>query len=228
MSHFKYEINERSLKMQLKENNVAFNEEAWLKFESFSATQVNVNHVNVIKRFQLSLNRNVILPVVFGGVVVLFSLLLFNFVNIKNPNQETAETKDVPPSAAAVVEKKIESVSVEKQLAPIIKDSVITRPSETVNSIEPEKIVKVVETKERESHSQKKSVVAVTSEQQLNSEMNRSTQAFNENYPPVKVEKRNKKRNKKQLILTEPSVEEQDQVPPPVSQPAVSSLDKIQ
>ena len=95
MSHFKYEIDERNLRLQLKSNELVFNEEAWYKFESFSLCHKNSADEAVTKRFNFSLNRNVMLPLVFGTVIILFSFLLFNFINIKNPNTAREERAEV-------------------------------------------------------------------------------------------------------------------------------------
>lgn len=85
-SHFKYEIDERNLRLQLKENELSFSEDAWQKFEAFTNAQKSSANDAIIKRISVPLNRNLVLPAVFGVVIILFSLLLFNFINIKNPN----------------------------------------------------------------------------------------------------------------------------------------------
>ncbi|MES2679794.1 MAG: hypothetical protein V4635_07920 [Bacteroidota bacterium] len=237
MSHFKYEINERNLRMQLKDNSVPFNEEAWLKFESFSATQKNYTHENVMKRFNVSLNRNIILPVVFGGVIVLFSLLLFNFVNIKNPNQETADIKPEPVVATpAVVEKKPDiQPPVEKQITPApVKDSVVTLAQEEVKPQQPETTV-VLATPEKPVIRIQKKMAAPdtgTAKPEAKAEVTEVekiiTPASAERLSPATNTEtpKKKKKHKRQLIVTEPTVEEDEQTPPPVSQ--TSPAEEIQ
>lgn len=97
-SHFNYEIEERNMRKQLKELEVSYKEEAWLNYEVY-AKQFHIDHKShLIPNFNFSLNRTVILPVIFGGIIVLFSFLLFNFINIKNtssPKTEISEVKSV-------------------------------------------------------------------------------------------------------------------------------------
>jgi hypothetical protein len=100
-SHFTYEIDERKLRNRLKDLEVPFDTEAWHSFESYTATQVRNNSSQGLKDMQITLNRNVIVPVVFGALIVFFSFLLFNFINIKKPaeNASQATPEIVIPSA---------------------------------------------------------------------------------------------------------------------------------
>ena len=89
MSNFTYEIDERNLRIQLKEFVVPLKEDAWQKFETFSDSMVSQQRENRLKSFNFSLNRSVVLPSVFGIIIILFSFLLVNFVSIKNPVKES-------------------------------------------------------------------------------------------------------------------------------------------
>lgn len=84
-NHFTYEIDERNLRMQLGDHLVPHKEDAWHRFESFSDSQQQTRRDNRMKGISITLNRNVVLPVVFGVIVILFSFLLVNFISIKNP-----------------------------------------------------------------------------------------------------------------------------------------------
>lgn len=106
MSNFTYEIDERNLRLKMKEFTVPVKEEAWQKFESFSEASGNQNRENRLKNFNFSLNRSVVLPSVFGVIIILFSFLLVNFVSIKNPsrvNEQKVEAKPVIAPTPAVV-----------------------------------------------------------------------------------------------------------------------------
>jgi hypothetical protein len=229
MSHFKYEINERNLRMQLKDNAVPFNEEAWHKFENFSATQKSFAHENVMKRFNISLNRNIILPVVFGGVIVLFSLLLFNFVNIKNPNHETAEIKPEPAVATpAIAEKKpdIQPPVVKQIISPQLKDSATTVLHDGVKAEMPETSNVVAAPDKPVIRIQKKMAAPDTGAAKTDTKAEFPTAekfitgGTAERVSPAAGSEtpKNKKKQKRQLIVTEPTVEEDEQAPPPVSQ----------
>ncbi len=91
-SHFNYEIDERSLRVRLKDMSIPPEEEAWVQFENYSESCKHTGKTGR-SRFQLNVNRNVILPVVFGVVIISFSLLLFNFVSIKNKKTNDSEIK---------------------------------------------------------------------------------------------------------------------------------------
>lgn len=94
-SHFNYEIEERNMRSQLKELELSFKEEAWLNYEEYAKQFQSVHKTQLIPNFNFALNRTLILPIVFGGIIILFSFLLFNFINIKNTKtkQEVTEVK---------------------------------------------------------------------------------------------------------------------------------------
>lgn len=94
-SHFNYEIEERNMRNQLKELELSFKEEAWLNYEEYAKQFQSVHKTQLIPNFNFALNRTLILPIVFGGIIILFSFLLFNFINIKNTKtkQEVTEVK---------------------------------------------------------------------------------------------------------------------------------------
>ena len=95
-THFTYEIDERKLRVKLKDIESPLSEDAWRSFELYSGTQTKNYSGNRLKEIQLPLNRNIIVPVVFGALVILFSIVLFNFIDIKKPAQE-AEQKKITP-----------------------------------------------------------------------------------------------------------------------------------
>lgn len=215
MSHFKYEINERQLRLQLREHTVSIDEDAWRKFESFSANQKNNSHDSGMKKFNISLNRNVVLPAVFGMVIILFSLLLFNFVNIKNPDLETADVQAAEPVLSEpVMEKKVEPAKF-KKVVPLIKDSAVTAPTEEIITTQPDLAENSPQT---EIEADKKPDLAVETKSPENSKSTESATTQSNNNSINHVEAPRKKRVKRQLIVTEPTVAEEDLTPPPVSQ----------
>lgn len=94
-NHFTYEINERNLKMKLKELELPLDEEAVQQFEERFHAQSGQAMQRNFKQFAIPLGSNLTLPLVFGGLVLLFSLLLYNFISIKNPAGKTA-TEPLP------------------------------------------------------------------------------------------------------------------------------------
>jgi hypothetical protein len=84
-AHFTYEIDERKLRVKLQDLEIPYSNDAWQHFEAFAGTQAKHAGNNPMRDMQLPLNRNVIVPAVFGILIIFFSFLLFNFINIKNP-----------------------------------------------------------------------------------------------------------------------------------------------
>lgn len=226
-SHFKYEIDERNLRLQLKENEFSFSEEAWQKFENYSASQKHTTNDAMIKRFQLSLNRNVVLPVVFASVIIMFSLLLFNFINIKNPKKETVNaTQTVKASVEKPQVTKPVTPPTQVATTPVVKDSVTaeTKPAEVV--------AEAAEKTETENHTARTAVIKATPvdasrrerTEQKENETSKPAELSSDNTsnvssaPAQEVTVKKKRRNKRENIVTEPTQEEADQLPPPVSE----------
>lgn len=83
-SHFNYEIDERSLRNRFKEHKIAFTENAWASFEEYQSKNSKTKSFENPIKLNLSINKNFIMPIVFGAIIIGFSLVLFNFINIKN------------------------------------------------------------------------------------------------------------------------------------------------
>lgn len=222
-SPFKYEIDERNLRLRLKENELQFSEEAWQKFESFSSAQKSVVNDTIIRRFNLSMNRNVVLPVVFGAVIVLFSLLLFNFINIKNPNTESAEnTSPVEEIIPAEEVKKPEPAPAKAIVPAEVKDTVTAETLPAKTEAGPENSGRASEERAREKQisSRMEREEAKRSDTTPSESVESPKQDSNtivpagvqEEYTPVIK----KKRRKREMVVTEPTQEEAEQAPPPV------------
>ena len=128
-SHFNYEIEERNMRNQLKELELPYKEDAWLNYEDYAKQFQSVHKTQLIPNFNFALNRTIILPVVFGGIIILFSFLLFNFINIKNSKtkQEVSETKTptVTPEKPKPEPKKQVIVPVKKEETPVVSNQIV-------------------------------------------------------------------------------------------------------
>jgi len=133
MSNFTYEIDERNLRLKMKEFTVPVKEEDWQKFETFSDTMISQSRENRM-RFNFSLNRNVVLPSVFGVIIILFSFLLVNFVSIKNPVRAVDQKSEELP-VMPMQEPKIEQTVPRAEKAKVETPAAVT---ETVADIKPE------------------------------------------------------------------------------------------
>ncbi len=89
--HFTYEINERNLRLQLKDLEAPCNDEAWQKFNTYTNGQKSKHKENRFSKVNVSLSRNVLIPAVFVAIILIFSFLLFNFITINNHAKEDAK-----------------------------------------------------------------------------------------------------------------------------------------
>ena len=137
-SHFNYEIDERNMRNQLKELEVSFTEEAWYSYEAYAKQFHSTQKTQLLPNFNFALNRTVVLPVVFGGIIVLFSFLLFNFINIKNTKLPKTEISEVKEAVVPAVVEKQKPEPKKEVVAPIVKEEITKIPNEIVtNSIVP-------------------------------------------------------------------------------------------
>ena len=139
-SHFNYEVDERNVRNQLKALEMPFKEEAWYSYEAYAKQFQSTHKSQLLPNFNFALNRNVVLPVVFGAIIVLFSFLLFNFINIKNTKTEKKEVVETKPAVTSIsVEKKapapkkdLKVIEIKKEVAPATAS---TAPSNSVAAV---------------------------------------------------------------------------------------------
>jgi len=142
-SHYSYDIDERNLRTKLKGSETPYAEDIWLKFETYQQTHQKQQSIDdVVKKISFTINRNVILPIVFGSIIIAFSLLLFNFINIKPQsnlktviviNDVKAQPKKIEqkiltlkPKIALATTNKIETATSSNTVAVITKSLIAT------------------------------------------------------------------------------------------------------
>ncbi len=112
-SHFNYEIDERNMRDRFKAFAPAFTDSAWNSFEEYNSKNTKSKSFENPIKLNFALNKNFIMPIIFGTIIIGFSLILFNFINIKNkPDlvQKNAVIDNAPikkPEVPKVVDKKI-------------------------------------------------------------------------------------------------------------------------
>jgi len=94
---FTYVIDEQTLRGKLRSMTAPLNEEAWTKFSAYAAMNIRPVETSRFKGFNLTLNRNTVLPAAFAVIIIFFSFLLFNFISIKNPKKAQLENMNVTP-----------------------------------------------------------------------------------------------------------------------------------
>jgi len=142
-SHYSYDIDERNLRNKLKGTETPFTEDVWLKFESYQQANPKPQGIDdVVKKISFTINRNVVLPIVFGAIIISFSLLLFNFINIKSKpknnlvvanNTVKPEVKKEAPKPVEV--KKTIPIEVKKDSVTVTTPSIVSTP--TIANITP-------------------------------------------------------------------------------------------
>lgn len=156
-NHFTYEIDERKLRVKLKDLEYPLNEEMWRKFEEKIASQNKQNNSDFLKNVQIPISRNVVLPLVFAGVVLLFSLLLYKFIDIKN--------QDVKPNTGNIQE---------TTLAPTITNT----PSEAITP-QPQKVVNAVQKVEPKASTTNKAIPVNSSSSSTNASFTKTPTSAN-------------------------------------------------
>lgn len=212
-SHFKYEIDERSIRLRLKEKEMPFTEDAWQRYENYANLQKTQGSESLLSRAHITVNRNLVLPAVFGAVIVLFSLLLFNFITIKNPVQaasaaplpEPAHQQEEPREKAAIALPAVTVKQPEQEQVvsstPTVETSMpagqpVMKHESTTPASNP--ITASAESTSAETTSAKRSSSEVS---ELNAQ---------EHTPVVR-----KKRRQRDMVVTEPTAEEAEVAPPP-------------
>ncbi len=124
------------MRNQLKELELSFKEEAWLNYEAYAKQFQSVHKTQLIPNFNFALNRTLILPIVFGGIIILFSFLLFNFINIKNTKTKQEVSEVTPPVTTVKPKpKKQIIVPVKKEEAPQQENTLATTSMVANNTV---------------------------------------------------------------------------------------------
>lgn len=127
-----YYLDESSLQSKLKSSEFSFNEDVWLKFENYQTinNKKTSGIEDVVKKTSFTINPNIILPTVFSIIVFSFSMLLFNFVNLKSK-----------PKDKLVVASNLVKPELPKPKLSVLKKAVVTnvivpkKDSVTINKI---------------------------------------------------------------------------------------------
>lgn len=136
-SHFNYEIDEHKLQEKLRGMVVPTREDSWTQFETYSDLNRSAHKPGKLPSIQLNINRTLILPFVFGGVIILFSLLLFNFISIKNknvavstPKKDLTEVKAAPVHETPHVAVKTQELKKDTVIAPpVVTPTIVATPT---------------------------------------------------------------------------------------------------
>jgi hypothetical protein len=146
--HFLYKVDEKSLRLKLNSGSELLNEEAWQKFEQFLSCQKQQPAPKPWLSLNLNINRAYILPGVFATMILLFSLLLYNFMSIRIPDKTALKKKQsvLSPKVlqTAVLQPNRNTVKTKLDTKKVLKESSLT-PSivQIENERPPEKEQKI-------------------------------------------------------------------------------------
>ncbi len=132
-SQFNYELDERQIRMMMQGAESEYNESMWQKFDDFAKinSKQGIEIGNYFPKFNLSISRSIVVPVLFIILIGGLSAMLFSFVDFK---KKEAIEKEIPLVANPENVKKPE-IAVKKITPPVEKKKVEVVPTPTVNEI---------------------------------------------------------------------------------------------
>lgn len=139
-SPFSYELDERQIKLMLQDVELTCCEQAWQKFEEFSAVERKASLNVTVPKLNFGISRSIIIPIFFILLIAGFSSILFSFVDFKKKPEVIKEIPYQAPSKKIITKTKPIIAPVTKpivHLTDTIKDTitplVTTTPSIVAN-----------------------------------------------------------------------------------------------
>ena len=148
-NHFTYEIDERNLKQKLKNFELEYKPEAWLKFQNQGLSQIKVKEPNAFIKAKVHFNKNLVLGLIFLLIIISITSVLFKIINIKNPiNKNIISPKPIEISKKQnkIISPEIKSkIELKPLISKVKKDSTLkTSENDTINPDTINKIMRVI------------------------------------------------------------------------------------
>jgi hypothetical protein len=148
-NHFTYEIDERNLKQKLKNFELEYKPEAWLKFQNQGLSQIKVKEPNAFTKAKVHFNKNLVLGLIFLLIIISITSVLFKIINIKNPiNKNIISPKPIEISKKQnkIISPEIKSkIELKHVILKVKKDSTLKiSENDTVNLDTINKIIRVI------------------------------------------------------------------------------------
>ena len=148
-NHFTYEIDERNLKQKLKNFELEYKPEAWLKFQNQGLFQIKVKEPNAFIKAKVHFNKNLVLGLIFLLIIISISSVLFKIINIKNPiNKNIISPKPIEISKKQnkIISPEIKSkIELKPLISKVKKDSTLkTSEKDSINPDTINKIIRVI------------------------------------------------------------------------------------
>ncbi len=148
-NHFTYEIDERNLKQKLKNFELEYKPEAWLKFQNQGLSQIKVKEHNAFIKVKVHFNKNLVFGLIFLLIIISISSVLFKIIKIKNPiNKNIISPKPIEISKKQnkIISPEIKSkIELKPLISKVKKDSTLkTSENDTINPDTINKIMRVI------------------------------------------------------------------------------------
>ena len=148
-NHFTYEIDERNLKQKLKNFELEYKPDAWLKFQNQGLSQIKVKEPNAFIKAKVHFNKNLVLGLIFLLIIISISSVLFKIIKIKNPiNKNIISPKPIEISKKQnkIISTEIKSkIELKPLISKVKKDSTLkTSEKDSINPDTINKIIRVI------------------------------------------------------------------------------------
>lgn len=109
-NQFSYELDERQIRIMLRDGEAENDPSAWNRFEQMEQPDAKPKQASFSPRFNISISRSVLVPVIFVVLIGGLSATLFSFVDFKKndvkvtkavPEQKSVETPATTPTQPA-------------------------------------------------------------------------------------------------------------------------------
>ncbi len=150
-NQFSYELDERQIRIMLRDGETENDPAAWNRFEQLAQPDVKPKQASFSPRFNVSISRSVLVPLIFVVLIGGLSATLFSFVDFKKkdvqvtkalPEQKSPETqvttKAQPTTSLSATPEKVLSTPVEKTAAaptPTVQQAALTQ-TETKQAVQ--------------------------------------------------------------------------------------------
>jgi len=148
-NHFTYEIDERNLKQKLKNFELEYKPEAWLKFQNQGLSQIKVKETNAFIKAKVHFNKNLVLGLIFLLIIISISSVLFKIIKIKNPinkNIISPKPTEISKKQNKIISPEIKSkIELKPLISKVKKDSTLkTSEKDSINPDTINKIIRVI------------------------------------------------------------------------------------
>ena len=127
--HFNYELDERRIKILLKENNMPYSDDVWNEFLANTKPINKVNKLPNFKPISFAINKTVFLTAVFIVLIGSFTLLIARYVDFGSAQSNKTTEREVIPEPENFKPKQTTSGAATLTIAPITNTVAAITPS---------------------------------------------------------------------------------------------------